>query len=238
MQSKSEVTVKNLGTSYEFFGEGTKEIVKDDKTVTKVIDKEVIEYYDLDVERHEVANSLDYLDKRFVEIQVKKDSARKIKSEAAWKNVLLEDKNPKEPNLFDRLEEPEEPSDTKVGDKTWNWKPDPEKIHRAVVNMVTCSFILDAKKFDMRQWITKHLDKVYKGLFGDCIMLGQSDTFTEWKDFIVQYTLDHYCEETSLLDYDIELFTSRVAQAMYEELEEFSSNFYISLYMEALYCYM
>lgn len=69
VQSKSEVTVKNLGTSYEFFGEGSKEITHNGKEITKEVDKEVIEYFDLAVERHEVSNSLDYLDTRFDEIQ-------------------------------------------------------------------------------------------------------------------------------------------------------------------------
>lgn len=75
VQTKSEVTVKSLGTSYEFFGEGTKEITHDGTETTKVIDKEIIQYYDLEVERHEVSNSLSYLDARFDEIQKKKQQS-------------------------------------------------------------------------------------------------------------------------------------------------------------------
>ena len=77
IQTKSEVTVKKLGTSYEFFGDGSKEVEHDNTETTKVIEKEVIEYFDLEVERHEVPNTLEYLDARFDEIAKKKATERK-----------------------------------------------------------------------------------------------------------------------------------------------------------------
>ena len=43
VQSKSEITVKSLGTSYEFFGEGSKTLINDDTELTKTVDKEYIE---------------------------------------------------------------------------------------------------------------------------------------------------------------------------------------------------
>lgn len=241
VQTKSEVTVKSLGTFYKFFGEGTKNITKDGNEVTKVIDKEVIEYFDLEVERHQVPNTLGYLDERFNVIQSRKKVAKPdaIKKEIDSHWPLFKDNMDDLPkDTFFEKPKTETFSAKNDVDDAFDWTPDPKKIHRAVVNMVTCSFIISTEKFDLRQWITRHLDKVYKGLFGDCITMGESDTFIEWKDFIVQYTMDHYDEETPLKDIDIELYLSRIAQAMCDELHEFSTNYYINVYMEALYYYV
>lgn len=75
VESKKEVTIKDLGTSYEFFGEGSKVMPTTEADTTKVVTKTVIEYFDLEVERHEVPNNLGYLDTRFEEILSKKRSA-------------------------------------------------------------------------------------------------------------------------------------------------------------------
>lgn len=80
IQTKHEVTVKNLGVSYPFFGEGDVTVEKgQQQEVTKIVDKEAIEYFMLDVEREVVDNPLSWLDKRFEEIETKKN-AEKAKS--------------------------------------------------------------------------------------------------------------------------------------------------------------
>lgn len=85
IQSTSEVITKSLGTSYEFFGEGT---IKTDETEmtesTKIIDNTVIEYFMLDVERQEAENPLGYLDDRFKEIIKKKEDEKSLT--ASWKS--------------------------------------------------------------------------------------------------------------------------------------------------------
>lgn len=84
MQKKYEVTTKELGTSYEFFGEGTIGTASTNggplSESTQVTEMETIEYYMLDVEVEKVDNSLDYLDRRFEEIERKKEEAKKEKS--------------------------------------------------------------------------------------------------------------------------------------------------------------
>lgn len=90
IQTKSEVTVKSLGTSYEFFGNGAISTSADPTAEkTSIIDKEIIEYYMLDVTREETSNPLAYLDDRFTEIE-KKKSATSISTVSTkdWKDWL------------------------------------------------------------------------------------------------------------------------------------------------------
>lgn len=236
VQSKSEVTVKNLGTSYEFFGEGPKSISEDGKQVSKVVDKETIEYFDLEVERHVVENSLDYLDARFEEIQSRKNRAKTtsfIGSNSIDNDFFkgFDRKENKELDLF------KSPYDS-FKESDLEWMPDPKKIHKAVVNMITCSFIVCVDKFDLKQWIVKHIDKVYKNIFGECEDIKENEAFTQWKEFVVQFTLDHFDYENVADDYNWEIYESKVAQAIIDELSKFSDNAYIKAYMEELYYYI
>lgn len=254
VQTKSEVTIKNLGTSYEFFGEGNKEITPKSVETTKVVDKEVIEYFDLDVERHTVDNSLEYLDTRFEEIAKKKEEAKsKIKANTAFTdNTIWQSyQNPKEPNLFDYISSKveKESSLTKEDEKTLDafmnidWKPNPKKIHKAVVTIITCSFITNPDKFELKQWINKYMVKVYKGIFGEQSINEdpmRGGAFTEWKDFIIQHILDYFDvgDIPGNID-DWDALYSIIAQALSDEIYEYlGSNPYIDAYYNSLieYC--
>lgn len=237
VQSKSEVTVKNLGTSYEFFGEGSRDITHNGREITKVVDKEVIEYFDLEVERHEVSNSLDYLDTRFDEIQRRKEASSSMSNYSSFDTKVPNlpwEKDYKELDMFEKY--PLE--DSKDGLSVYDWTPDPKKIHKAVVSMITCSFIVSTEKFDLKQWVVKHLNKVYKKVFGDYEDINHSLAFSEWKDFIIQFTLDYYSEDSPLKDVDMDLYISRIASALCAELEEFSNNEYINAYISDLEQYI
>ena len=221
VQTKSEVTIKNLGTSYEFFGEGSKTITKENSEITKVIDKEFIEYFDLEVERHEVINNLAYLDDRFDEIEKKKVSIKnnnlglpfyssKENNQPKFqlgdgnyddfRSYLHRDNNKeitgKELDLFNQGQnELSKEDNNKLNEvASSNWKPDPKKVHRAVCNMVTCNLIINPDKLDLKQWIHKHMVNVYERIFNDT----QSNTyenvnaFAEWRDFITQFTMDYF----------------------------------------------
>ena len=254
VQTKSEVTIKKLGTSYEFFGDGSKELEPDSTETTKVIEKEVIEYFDLEVERHEVSNSLAYLDDRFDEIAKKKATERKNNWDSAnipptghffdWMHSKPE---PKEQNLFDDTPYREITKKPYKDDHMFNstvtddWQPDPKKIHAAVVHMITCNLILNPDKFDLKQWVVKHMSNVYRKIFGESSIYecehDACGAFSEWRDFIIQYTLDYFdtsdVPDTLLETYEI--IQSRIAQAMSDELMEFIDvNPYIKAYDEAL----
>lgn len=261
VQTKSEVTVKDLGTSYEFFGEGTKSLSSKVTEGTQIIEKQVIEYFDLDVERHIVENSLDYLDRRFDEIQKSKNSKsnnttfyytkEKIKeaSDDWLHNITKEEKLEKSNSSFDMNLLKGETQKKKF---TWDytdieWFPDSKKVHEAVVHILTCSLIMNPAKFDMKQWIEKSMTKVYSRIFND--EGGTANTasyfsmysFSEWRDFILQFTLDNFdfFDVPESLMEDIDLVQSRIAQSMYLELQEFSdANLYISAYCEDLCKYI
>lgn len=254
VQTKSEVTVKKLGTSYEFFGDGSKELEHKDETTTKVIEKEVIEYFDLEVERHEVPNTLEYLDARFDEIAKKKTIERKnnwdssnIAPTGHFFDWMHSKPVPKEQELFGDTSYREVPEKPYKDDHMFNqtitdeWQPDPKKIHAAVVHMITCNLIINPEKFDLKQWITKHMKNVYIKIFGESsIYESEHNTcgaFSEWRDFIIQYTLDYF--DTSDVPDAIfdngDIFQSRIAQAMSDEIMEFIDvNPYIEAYNEAL----
>ena len=258
VQTKSEVTVKKLGTSYEFFGDGSKEVNHEDTTTTKVVEKEVIEYFDLEVERHEVSNSLAYLDDRFDEIAKKKATERKnnynssnIAPTGTFFDWMHSKPVPKEQNLFEDAPDKELPKklyqDNHIFRQpdTNDWWPDSKKIHTAVVHIIACNLIINTDKFDLKQWITKHMKNVYVKVFGESSVYEcEHDTcgaFCEWRDFIIQHTLDYF-DTTDVPDSmwdDANLFQSRIAQSIKDEIMEFVDiNPFIPSYMDALDLYI
>lgn len=253
VQTKSEVTVKKLGTSYEFFGDGSKELEHKDETTTKVIEKEVIEYFDLEVERHEVPNTLEYLDARFDEIAKKKVTERmnnydssNIAPTGHFFDWMHSKPVPKEQELFGDTSYREVPEKPYKDDHMFNpsitddWQPDSKKIHAAVVHMITCNLIINPEKFDLKQWVTKHMKNVYIKVFGEYSIYecehNTCGAFSEWRDFIIQHTLDYF-DTSNVPDaiFDDGIFQSRIAQAMSDEIMEFIDvNPYIEAYNEAL----
>lgn len=254
IQTKSEVTVKKLGESYEFFGDGSKELEHKDETTTKVIEKEIIEYFDLEVERHEVSNSLAYLDDRFDEIMEKKATeGKKNQFTVAHTDNFLDWMHskpvPKEQDLFDDISDKEPQKISSIKDDhmfnqtiTNDWWPEPKKIHAAVVYMITCNLIINPEKFDLKQWITKHMKNVYIKTFGESSVYecehNACGAFCEWRDFIIQHTLDYF-DTTDVPFDDANLFQSRIAQSINDELSEYIDvNPFIASYMEALELYI
>ena len=257
IQTKSEVTVKSLGKSYEFFGEGSKEITHDGTETTKVIEKEVIEYFDLEVERHEVPNTLGYLDDRFNEIVKKKGAAKEERFMLSpqrqvevdkEQNFLdfLHNKEPKERDLFGENKLAITREDKEKLDDIVEWHPDENKIHTAALHIITCNFILNPEKVDLKQWVARHMIKMYERIFGkytyQSVGLDRCCAFTEWKDFIVQWTIDYFEDDTAPdeLFNDGDLYTSKVAEALYNEINQYrgNDNFYIDSYLETIEQYI
>lgn len=238
-RTKAEVIIRNQGSCYEFFGEGTKESSSDNTETIKTIDKKVIEYFDLKIERHEVPNSLEYLDTRFEEIEKRKEE--KAKTEKLNYNYLYQLKTPYEPSLFNE-------EFTKSNNYTSNssqYIPDPKKIHKAVVSIITCNLILNPDKFDLKQWITKHMVNVYRKIFGEDSdteeRLTGSSPFNEWKEFIIEFIISHFDEENEpgILSEDYDYFKSSIAEALLEELYEYKGiNPYVEEYCATLENYL
>ena len=234
LQSKSEITIKSLGASYEFFGEGSKSVAKSNDTTQKVIDKEFIEYFNLEVERHEVSNSFEYLDSRFEEIQQRKMGG----------SPILDADNLKVNELSVGL-----PNIHLNGNMNYDWSPNPKDIHKAVVNIITCNLILNPDKLDLKQWITRHMVNVYRKIFGESCFrdldpnaLESCNAFAEWRDFIIQFTLDYFDYSTvpdSLMESDSDIPYSRVAQAIADEIHQYiGNNKFLESYYNTLLAYI
>lgn len=242
---KKEVITRNVSADYEFFGEG-KEYVPCAGEEKQDVEEEVIEYYDLDVERHEVSNPLESLDKRFDEIERKKEEKVKPlpvsqpKSDheyyGGYKDYDFYDlahpwkarkKKVQEQYLFDDATM----DSVTVPDAAFaSYTPDNGLIHKMVCRMVSCSLILNVEKFDLRQWITRHMNNVYDNIFPD------KTSFDEWVEFVVTFFVYHFIDDTAPEGLDDESYYSTVANAMIEELQQYDNDKYpyISKYINEL----
>lgn len=275
VQTKLKITTEDLGTSYEFFGEGSK-TVQDEKGPIQqdYKDNSFIEYFMLDVEVEQVDNPLAYLDTRFDEIQEakkkrvtatttvinppvikasedgnhspwipsgKKDlfppSTREVLKRGGFGNDFDEDYSFHEwRNRQDKVKEPTLFSDDEMDEMidTSGWEPNPEIIHQLVCQMITCSLIV-SNKIDLKQWITRWMDKKYEELFSQI-----PSQFSEWSEFIVDFQINQYIDPNTpdeVLE-DMDIYQSKIAKAMYDELYSYSENDYISSYMEILTRYI
>lgn len=245
LQSKHEVTVKNLGQSYEFFGDGEISTSEDGTETTKVVDKEVIQYFWLKVEREEYTNSLSWLDDRFDEI-IRNKSRRAnntdnnlfpFNSFHTWLNSELENpKDIKESNESSLWENEVKKDDTSFdASSDIDWEPDPTIIHHFAAQMITCSLIVN-KEVDLKQWIYRHMDKKYSELFPS------PHIFEEWKDFIVEHLIYKYievdCNIPVQLCENTDEVSSRVAMALYDELYVYTNNTFIEEYKDVISRYI
>lgn len=223
--------------SYQFFGSGPIQHGEDPMSeTTQEVDKEVIEYYMLDIDREVVNNPLEYLDYRFNEIERKKEEKKKTETKtfSYWlpKEANLDSeffnrdvykkKEPKELPLF------EEMPDTSEADV---WYPDNDKIKSLVAVMVSCAFNLNTKSFDTKQWVIKHMEKRYKELFKS------EEEMEEWADMYTEFLMNHYDEtgtpEEVLEDFDS--YQTSIAMALIDELNNYVQYCkYIKLYINSL----
>lgn len=242
--SKSQITITNLDCSYEFFGEGKVKVPMEAQEA-EMRESTVIEYFDLDIERHTISNPLEYLDTRFAEILRKKESQIKYNTPSTpltntdFHDWLHKDNSIKsEPYLFDATTmkslEYTRTDNHDIPSGQFNFIPNQKLIHKAVVRMVLCSFIINPDKVDLRQWVKIHMKKKYEEIF-HIDSSNNLEEFNEWKDFIVSYSLDYY-EELSQIDPNHwEDATFAIIEAMLEELGEFrGANPYIDSYITAL----
>ena len=247
VSTKIKVTKEDLGTSYQFFGEGEVK-VQDEKGPIEgdYIEESYIEYFMLDVEREEVNNPLDYLDARFAEIEKKKAETPKQWSVPKWKG---DDTNSfQQTNWWEDVKMPKFPASAKEfenkepflfnkgevfdADAETVWESNEEDIHKCVVQMITCSFIVDSKKIDLKQWVTRHMANKYKEIFSE------PEMFDQWCEFVVDFVLDRYYYQYGLLSEDIDEFTACTATAIKDELGQYAEckgvEDYIRGYVDAL----
>lgn len=250
MQSKSEVNIRRIEQSYEFFGSGKVDAQPASDETIKTVDTEVIEYFMLDVERHEVDNPMAYLDKRFAEIKEKKEAIKKPVSyipqfgnDFDYDYGILDYRKPeesyyndikvpvkKEPTLWDNS--PSYEISTLI-----DYTPDADLIYSAVCKMITLSLNLNTEKFSLKQWVTKYIDKVYKKVFSDDFNDGYT-SFDQWVDFIVEFMVTGFKDPKMPINLEAGLTEMSVAAAMLDLLQDLRKNMYIESYCKALERYI
>ena len=245
IKSKTEVTTKSLGTSYEFFGDGSIATGEQSElAVTQVIDREVIEYYMLDIEKEEVENPLAYLDERFDEIEKKKKEEKdKVKSTSVYPigksewNFWEDDKSfedwRKEKHSFPEVKEQFlfDDKTMKEMEVTPQVQFQKETIQSLLAKMLTCSLLVNTDNFNMEYWIKQFMVDKYSNLFA------VPGTFDAWCDFIVDFLITNFYDDEipEEVYYDPDEFQSQLAKALHEELSVYKGlNDYIDDYLNTI----
>lgn len=263
MQRKTEIVTRNLGKSYEFFGEGAISDNLYDEESKEVADT-VIEYFMLDVQREETSNPFDYLDARFEEIERQKrpltstvnNNAVRVYDPKKGNTILVpkwnqdgslvrtlgsdydedkenmtfkdwlnkpKDSEPKQQSLF---------SNDEMGEvDITKWQPDPTIIHYLACQLTSCSLIVN-KDLDLKQWITRHMEKKYNEIFSSACGI----EFETWADNYVEFIVSHYSDENTpeVVYDDWDSYLSKIASALADELGEYPENPYLTYYIELL----
>ena len=244
MQTKSEVTVKNLGQSYEFFGDGEVQLSESEEE-TKEINSEVIEYFTLDVERHAVENPLEYLDQRFDEIKKKKTTSKNptIIQTSFWGNDYDRDKEfyqwlHKEGKKPEQAPEKDDKPESEADDSLW--VPDDALVDKVLTKMITCSLIINPINFNLDSWIEKHMKRLYQEMFGICTDGSPTAEFDNWKGYIVEFAISYLCDNSTIPDWvDPDYVQNTIAETLSYKLQKYlDSNVYIKEYIAEIENYM
>lgn len=246
IQTKSEINVKVLGTSYEFFGDGPVHCTPSSKENKQTVDKEFIEYFMLDVQREIVDNHLAFLDTRFDEIiERKKDTQKKTTTDSILNSFSGCDPwNSKEHTgryLFDdatmndlKVESKEELFPDEDLD---NYIPDDKLIKDSVYKMLLLSLNTNTEGLDMKQWIKRHMKNVYDRVFPDTDE--QYPSFEAWCDFIVEFMVEHFKDPRFTEIYDLDYYHAIIAESMSNVLRPYKEeNDYIQAYLDRLEMYI
>lgn len=250
VQEKKNIITEYLGSSYNFFGNGPIHLTGGDVGREEEVETTSIEYFMLDVDREIVDNPLDFLDKRFDEIEKKKQDAKAVaKTIPSYKYPSLFDdvdvKEEKDNDFFDwihkkdtpveKVEKPEVTEETDPYEELEMFDPDQDLIKDAAVKILTCSLLIDSSKFDLKQWVVKHMQKKYEELF-----FASPDAFDLWKEFIVEYVLTNYINQDVRIDPDnLDIYEGMVAEeimAFISEYKEYSP--FVQSYCEVLQRYV
>lgn len=246
IKTKRTVTITDNETSYNFFGEGSKNLSAP-STVTKEVENEEIQYFSLDVERHEVSNPLDFLDQRFKEILDKKNPPSKPSSPVSYN--LFNDRpfthypinDCALPWWKESEEEFSEQSKTFYADgdseeETFehNYSPDKDLIHAAVCKMIMCSLTFSASKFDLKQWVMRHMNNIYGKVFPNM------NAFQDWADFVVPFYVYNFVDPSAPKDLPDESYFGTVIEAMVKEIMPLrhTDTPFIQKYIETLENYL
>lgn len=234
LKTTTKVTTEKLSSEYECFGDGLVRDEKKQEPKSTVMESSIIEYYMLEVERHEVSNPLGWIDDRIEEIE----KSKKQKEYNQWSN--LNQRNDITPyysisELSNLLT-----SDFDKGGYLWDkygnleFKPDLNKIqpnkrliHNMVLKLVTCTLFPD-QNIDLNKWIKEKMPVLYGRQFPD------EDSLAEWSSLMADYLLNDYPMNKMLRNDEYDVFYGKIARAMMNELEKYKDNKFIKVYYKDL----
>lgn len=232
VKKKVQATTVDFGTSYEFFGEGTISTPENPMSeTTRVLENENIEYFMLDVEREEVENPYSVIDKRLEEITEQKKSTA---YRPLWSFSDDYSASPYYKEPITKLPVSNNKPTAKEGllfDEEEVYTIDPKESHYLTCQMITCSLIIN-KDVDLKQWITRHMDKKYGEIFYD------KKNFEYWAESYVDFLIDSYSRKGESYPGDVYDYQSVLASKIYNELNTYPTNEYIKYYQELLTQYM
>ena len=232
VKKKVQATTVDFGTSYEFFGEGTISTPENPMSeTTRVLENESIEYFMLDVEREEVENPYSVIDKRLEEITEQKKSTA---YRPLWSFSDDYSASPYYKEPITKLPVNNNKPTAKEGllfDEEEIYTIDPKESHYLTCQMITCSLIVN-KDVDLKQWITRHMDKKYEEIFYD------KKNFEYWAESYVDFLIDSYSRKGESYPGDVYDYQSVLASKIYNELNTYPTNDFIKYYQELLTQYM
>lgn len=259
--TKNEITTEETEKSYVFFGDGVKQLPCDSNKVTEHKENIVIEYYMLNVERHEVPNPYSYLDTRFEEIQANhvntntstsflgtsQISAHLVKQQSLFDENVSQNhestSNKLNTNNSNTLKSTLQNNSLTNYDLTEYIQIDDAAIHKAVARILCCSLIINPDKVKLSQWVDKYMIQLYKKLFNTNDNFGVSASFESYASWIIEWTITNFLDvevDSSIVDSpDIETYVcSEIASKIEELLISLGDNVYIQYYCSLLDTYI
>lgn len=226
--------------SYEFFGDGTKNIEN------KYDDEETIEYFYLTIEKED-DSSFKYIQNRLDEL--KKQKEEKIKKQTpiqlSNKNVVIGTNKFYDSSYYydDKLDDIpfSDSKNTTLSmfddEDFYKEKANTNIINSLVRQLLTCSLIVPNKdKIDINKWAS-NIPKLYEKIFGK----GEEGikSFKEWADMYVEF-LTYNVEDTKLASkgYDIIDIQIIYARDLLKALKVLPLNRYINIYITTLERYL
>lgn len=246
VKTLKEVKTTIKDSSYMYFGERRVHLPTG-KPETQEVEEKAIEYYMLDVERHTVEEPLAYLDERFEEIEAKNRPTPSNGLAKGFSGFKDEKGQPVQADLFGAV--PDRGRHYIVSNADWvdekdvcthdPIEVDSKLLKEAATRILCCSLIVSADKIDLKQWVTRNMERVYAKLFGDMSGPYMPYYFASYAEWVIEWTLD-FIQDGMRTDpwTDPGYVQASIAHQLKAELTSYGSNRCIEHYCKLLDSYI
>jgi hypothetical protein len=163
----------------------------------------------------------------------KKNSEKEVKEKESKQQPMLWDDD-----VMKSLEVEAEEAEIIPENIDAEYEPNEGEIRKAVVRLITCSLIHNVDKFDIKQWIRKHMEKVYDKIFES----ENSQAFKDWCSSFVEFILSNFRDpdiEEGIYTQYADYYQSVVAMTIEQEIAHYANdNPYIEAYCNELEQYI